>query len=75
MPVIVKLDRRKLGFKPEVKLEAVDAITGQPVAVEVGDVLRLVAGPELYRYVKVGPRSELDGPNLDSKHSALAGSG
>lgn len=68
MPITVTLNRSKLGFKPEVRLEAVDAITGQPVAVEDGDVVRLVAGPELYRYVRIGPRSELDGPNLDLKH-------
>lgn len=68
MPITVKLNRGKLGFKPGVALEVVDAITGQTVAVEEGDTMRLIVGPELYRYVKIGPRSELVGPNLDLKH-------
>jgi hypothetical protein len=63
----VRLQRDRLGFPPEVKLEAVDAITGEAVPVEEGDLLRLVAGPELYRYVKIGPRAELEGPNLDPR--------
>jgi hypothetical protein len=48
-------------------LAAQDAITGEPIAMQ-GHTLTLACGPQLYRYVKIAPPTELNGPNLDQQH-------
>lgn len=65
--ILVDLHLDKLGFAPGATLEAQDAITGKPVEMQ-GSAITLACGPELYRYVKIAPRSELAGPNLDPRH-------
>lgn len=51
--VNIKLGLAKIGFQPDVKLEAKDAITGEAIEIKDG-VLALQCGPELYRLVKIG---------------------
>ena len=63
--VVLRADR--LGFPPGTALAAQDAITGKPVEMQ-GHTLKLACGPELYRYVKLAPLTELHGPPLDQRH-------
>jgi len=65
--ITVELRPDTLGFSSGAKFEAQDAITGKLVEIN-GSKLTLACGPELYRYVKIGPANELNGPNLDTKH-------
>ena len=67
LKVKVQFQRDKLGFSPDVKLEASDAVMRQPVAVE-NDAVTLEIGPELFRLVRLGPAEELNGKNLDPLH-------
>jgi hypothetical protein len=65
--ITVVLQADQLGFASHTALVAQDAITGKPVAMQ-GHTLSLACGPELYRYVKIAPPTELNGPPLDRRH-------
>lgn len=65
--ITVELRLEKLGFPPRTAVEAEDAITGKPVQTS-GNKLTLACGPELYRYVKIAARAELEGRCLDPRH-------
>lgn len=56
--ITVTLDRKVLGFGADAALEAKDAVTGEAISVE-NDTLRLKAGAELWRMVRVASKGGL----------------
>jgi len=68
--VRVRLHLKKLGFDSNIPLHVRDAITGKDLPIS-HDTVDLACGPELYRYVMIGPIEEINGPFLDPDHKKL----
>ena len=64
--VRVTLDAGKLGLEGQ-DLQCLDAITRKAIPME-GSAVSLECEPELYRYVMVGTRDEIEGPSMDPDH-------